>query len=135
MSTKKVRAALETKLNSFATANSLKVAWENKGADYTVSHIRATLFPSPTQNPSIGVEHKRYRGLFRMLVMLTDLNNGPSAVETLGESLADWFPRGSSLTSGGLIVNIESTPSVSSIMYEGNFVYVSVELAYRADTY
>lgn len=135
MSTKKVRAALETKLNSFATANSLKVAWENKGADYTVSHIRATLFPSPTQNPSIGVEHKRYRGLFRMLIMLTDLNNGPSAVETLGENLANAFPRGSSLSSGGVVVNIENTPSVSGLMYEGNFVYVSVELAYRADTY
>lgn len=135
MSTRKVRSALETRLKTFADANSLKVAWENKGAVLTVNHIQATLFPAPTQNPSLGVEHKRFRGVFRMRVMLNDINNGPAGIETLSEALVDWFPRGSSLVASGVTVNVESTPSCSGIMYEGNFVYVVVELSYRADTY
>jgi len=131
----KIRQALEKRLNTFAATNSLKVLWENFGAVPTGTHLRAHLFRSPTQDPSIGAQHKRYRGLFRIQVWHDTLGKGPSAVEALAEQIVALFPRALQITQDDVVVHIENTPSQGSVSVEATWAVVSIELAYRADTF
>lgn len=129
-----IRNALETRLAAWATANSLTVLWENDDSPPVAeSHIRPVMYPSPTANPSLGTQHKRYRGIFRIQCWLDKLNLGPAEVESVAESLVDYFPRGLQLTKGDVTVHIENTPSQSGISPESNHCVVSVEMVYRAD--
>ena len=135
MSFVKVRAALEQRLKTFATSNNFKVAWENKSTDYTVNYLRPTLFAAKTENPSLGVEHRRYRGFLRVLVNVIGLNTGTVDLETKAEALSDYFPRGLMINYQGIVVNIQDTPSISPINIDGLFCYVVVEIPYYCDTY
>ena len=140
MSQKLVRSALESRLQAFATSKSLPVAWENKSCEITTSHLRSKLITGPIRNPSMGTQldgraHKRFSGIYRVQVLLTELNKGPATIETLAEELINWFPRGLSLVSGGVTVNFDNTPSMSSIDNDANWVYVSVDIPYRAEVY
>jgi hypothetical protein len=133
MSTLKVRNALETHLAAYATTKNIPVVWENISSIPTTSYIKATLYPATTINPSLGVDHQRLVGLFRMTYYSKELNKGVSAVQTVAEDLIALFPRGLQLTSSGVTVWIPNTPSASSIIPEGNYIYLSVDLYYRAD--
>lgn len=133
MSQVKIRQALEKHLKTFATSKSLKVLWENVSAVPTGSHLRATIFRSPTQDPSIGAKHKRYRGLFRIQVWHDSLNTGPAAVEALAEEIVAHFPRALQLTKDTVVVHIENTPSQGSISIEANWAVITIECVYRAD--
>lgn len=140
MSQMKVRAALEQRLALFAASKSLPVVWENKSTDPTTSHLRATMIVAPVKNPSMGVAgdgraHQRYNGLFRIQALLTDLNKGPASIEGLAEEIAAWFPRGSSFVQDTVTVNIDNTPMSSGINYDGLFIFVSIDIPYRADVY
>ena len=98
------------------------------------------MITAPVKNPSMGVagdgrSHKRYSGLFRVQALLTDLNKGPASIEGLAEEIAAWFPRGSSFVKDGVTVNIDNTPMSSGINYDGNWVYITVDVPYRAEIY
>ena len=139
MSQKLVRSALESRLRAFATSKSLLLL----GRISLVRLQRATLEQTdhgPIRNPSMGTQldgraHKRFSGIYRVQVLLTDLNKGPATIETLAEELINWFPRGLSLVSGGVTVNFDNTPSMSSIDNDANWVYVSVDIPYRMEVY
>ena len=135
MSQVKVRAALEQRLKTFATANGFKVAWENRSDEYAENYLRPTLFAAPTDNPSLGVEHRRYKGFLRVLVNYYGLDTGTVALETKAEALANYFPRGLMIPYSGVVVNIQGTPSISSVDIDGMFCYVAVEIPYFCDTY
>lgn len=135
MSYVKVRAALEQRLKTFATANNFKVAWENRSSEYAENYLRPTLFSAKTENPSLGVEHKRYRGFLRVIVNMYGLDTGTVALETKAEALADYFPRGLMINYSGIVVNIQGTPSISPINIDGLFCYAVVEIPYYCDTY
>lgn len=129
-----VRNALETTLAAFAASKSnIPVVWENIKSIPTVSYLKAFMFPAATQDPSFGNQHKRYTGMFRVTYYSTQLNVGMNAITSFVEDLVNYFPRGLQLVSGGLTTNITNTPSVSSPNYDGNFIYVTVDILYRAD--
>ena len=137
---KEVRAALENRLQAFATSKSLPVAWENKSTEINVSHLRSTLFTGNTRNPSMGTAgdgrcHKRYVGILRIQVCLTELNKGPSIIESLAEELVNWFPRGSALVKDTVTVNLDNTPTMSPVDFDANFVFVSIDIPYRSEIY
>ena len=135
MSQIKIRNALEERVLAWAAANSIPVAWENVGGDFEDKHIRVVVFPSPTGNPSLGVEHRRYRGLLRLQAYVPTEIDGPFAVETLAAQLVELFPRGLTIEESGVFINIENTPSQSPVYQDGKFVYVVVETTYRCETY
>jgi len=135
MSQVKIRQALESRLKAFADSKSLKVLWENVGAVPTGTHLRAFIFRSPTADPSIGANHKRYKGLFRVQVWSDTLTQGPLLAETLAEELVAYFPRALQITKDSIVVHIENTPSQGSISIETSWVCVSVEMTYRTDTF
>ena len=51
----------------------------------------------------------------------------------MGEELVGLFPRALQLTKDGVTVMIENTPSQSSIGYESNYCWVTVEFNYRTE--
>jgi hypothetical protein len=135
MSQSKIRTALEQRLKTFADAKPLPVAWENFGQVPTGTHLRAFLFRSPTQDPSIGAQHKRYRGLFRIQVWHASVGAGAASVEALAEEIVALFPRALQLTKDSVVVHIENTPSQGSVSIEANWAVITIEMAYRADTF
>lgn len=134
MSQLNVRNALATRLAAFATANgNIPIVWENIKTIPTVTHLRAILFPSPTQDPSFGNKHVRYAGLFRVTYYTTALNVGMKDAEEFVDALIKHFPRGQELVNGSLTTRILNTASVSMPMYEGNFMVISIQIPYMAD--
>lgn len=139
MSQVKIRQALQTPLVAFAASKNMKVAWENVQFDpASKSYLRAFVFISPTQDPSIGALHKRYTGIFRVQFMasLTDstyINKGAEVIEAVGEEIVALYPRGLQLTKDGVVVHIEGTPSQASISYDNAYAVVTVEMIYRSD--
>lgn len=133
MSQLRIRNALEKHLSLFATAKSIPVVWENISTIPSGNYLKATIFPSPTQDPSIGASHQRYQGFFRITYYSTELNKGVKSVEEIVRELIEHFPRGLQLSKDNLVVHVERTPSSTSLDYLANYLYISVEMYYRAD--
>lgn len=134
MSHRKVRAALETKLVAWGTANSVPIVVDNQSSSNTQPvWVSSMLIPAETTNPSVGVQHSRFTGTLRILVRKQDTGKGMGATETLAESIQSYFPRGMQLTSSGLVVWIENTPSIKAGFVDGMYVIVPVDVSYRAD--
>ena len=135
MSQTKIRTALEKRILAYATAHSIPVAWENSGGEFESSYLAVFVFPSPTLNPSLGVKHRRYRGILRIQVHMPTEINGTFELESLAADVVELFPRGLEIIEDGLSVNIEDTPSQSRVYPDGNFIYTVVETSYRCETY
>lgn len=133
MSYVKIRNALETKLAAFAATKSLPVVWENIAATPTTSYIKATIFTADTQDPSIGNNHRRYGGVFRVQFMCTDVGKGMKPVEAFADSILAYFPRGLKLVKDDITVNITNTGSARTPGYETNYIYITVDFIYRTD--
>jgi len=135
MSQLNVRSALSTRLAAFAaTKGNIPIVWENVKNIPTVDYLKAFLFPAPTQNPSFGNKHDRYAGLFRVTYYTTALNVGMNAVELFVDDLVKYFPRTLQIVNGTLTTRILNTASVSAPGYEGNFLYVAIDIPYMADS-
>lgn len=136
MSQKSIREALEVALNTWATANSVGVAWQN--VNFTpaanTNHARAYLLPAETLNPSLGDAHKRFIGIFQVSIY-TQQNKGPGAAETLADSLCTTFARGESFTAEGVTVRILETPYTSPPQNDAGFYVNPVNIKYQADVY
>lgn len=134
MSQLNVRNALATRLAAFAaTQGNIPIVWENIKSIPTVSYLKAFLFPAPTQNPSFGNTHDRYAGIFRVTYYTTELNVGMKKAEDFVDALVKYFPRTLQLINGTLTTKILNTASVSVPGYEGNFMYITIDIPYMAD--
>jgi len=110
---KTIRAALESRLATVATANSFSVAFENVSFSPITgtSFVRCDFIPMQRIRAARGLNSQiRYSGMFTMLVHAPE-NAGPAAAETLAELLIDNFESNTdvSYTSGGTttIVSID----------------------------
>lgn len=136
MSVKSIRQALEVALNTWASANSVSVAWQNVkfSPSSGTKYVRVSILPADTQNPSMGDDHKRYIGLMQVLIYGDDAV-GSSANETLVDSLFTSFARGLSLSAGGVSVRILDSPSVSPSFDDGGWYVTPVTIRYQADVF
>lgn len=138
MTQPRIREALETRLNTWAAAQSpaVPVAWQN--ASYTpttgVRYVRATILPAETQNPIYGQMHRRLIGIFQVDVM-APTGTGMAASEALAESLCAEFRRGTTLTQDGLTVVMDFSPSIGTAQPEDGWVFLPVSIRYRADDF
>lgn len=133
MSQLKVRSALETRLAAFAATKSLPVVWENIKTLPTGNYLKAFMFPADTIDPSFGNRHRRYTGLLRVTYYSTDINKGIATVQSTVEDLVEYFPRGLQIVSQGLTTNITNTPSILVPGYEATYIFITVDILYRAD--
>lgn len=135
MSQKIVRAALETVVNTFATAQSLTVAWENVA--FTApsgAYLRAFIIPSPTVSQSLARTDRRYAGLLQIDLMIP-INAGAGPAETLLAALVTAFNPATVLTSSGVRVNILQPASAAAPIQEPQRYVVPVTIPYEATVY
>lgn len=132
MSLSAIRAALETQLSAITPA--LPTAWENApfeppaGAPYQ----RVNLIPAPPENPTFGDGFRRERGMLQV-TLAYPLGSGPAQAAARSELIRQAFPRGASLTAGGIVTTIEKTPEIGPGLIEGDRYAVPVRVRFFAN--
>ena len=136
MSQKIIRSAIESKLSTWALAQSppIPTAWQT--ATFTppnqARYLRAFLLPAETQNPDIGGEIRTFIGVYQVSICVPD-GTGAGAAESIAESLIAEFQYGTRLVQSGLAIVINRTPYQSPAMQEPGLYVVPVSISYRAD--
>ncbi|WP_312537706.1 DUF4128 domain-containing protein [Stutzerimonas nitrititolerans] len=134
MSQKLIRSLLQGRLNAFAAARTLPVAWENVGLDPKPSkYLRFNLLKAPTVSADLAGAHREYSGVCQISVF-TPKGKGPTDAETLAADLAELFPLNDRLTSGGFVMQITSPCSEGPAITGDLHFMVPVSFTYRADT-
>jgi len=134
MSITNVRDALEIKLNSITPA--LATAWQNikytpvTGTPYQAAYV----MPATPDNPTMGCDHYREQGIFQ-ISLFYPLLAGPGAAEARAELIRTAFKRGTSMTSGGVIVRIEKTPEIGQGRVDGDRWHVPCKMRFFAEIY
>lgn len=132
MSQQIVRRALEKKLATWATANSLTVAYEN--VDFTPpdgAYIRANLLPANTLSETLDRLHRRYSGVFQVTLMMPR-GTGPAAAESLVASLVTEFTPSATITESSVRVYILDPASAASAIQDMDRYIVPVSINYEA---
>lgn len=130
MSEVSIRAALEKRLNAMAPA--IATALENvqftppaEDVPYQMVH----LMRAEPENPEMGVTFSRSLGVFQV-TLLYPRTKGPGVAEARAEAIKQWFPRGLTLTQGGVQVIIDRTPYVMPGFADGDRWAVPVRIQY-----
>lgn len=134
MSDQTIIRALQERLETFATSKGLLIAYE--GARFTPAankiHLAEFLLPLPTDNPSMGVQHRRYAGIYQVDV------DGPAAVGIItlrnyANELVNHFKRGTTLENEGMRILVTHDPSISRLLPDGGRMKRAVSIRYQAD--
>lgn len=131
MSTVSIRAALEARLNGITPA--LATAFENVPfkppaaiVPYQECHV---LFARP-DNAEIGRSHQELG--YMQVKLMYPMNTGSSAAMTRAELIRTNFERASTVSSGGVTVNITETPEIETTGIEDNRYTVLVKIRFRS---
>jgi len=129
-----IRTALEAKLN--ALTPSLATAWESVPFTPVVGTAfqQVNLMIADTLNPTLGDGHYRIKGFMQVLLCYPP-NLGCKAASTRADLLVNHFKRSTSLTSGGVVVIIDKTPSIHPPMVDGLLYQIPVSIYFSADIY
>ena len=129
-----IRTALETKLN--ALTPTIATAWESVPFTPVVgtAYQQVNLMMADTLNPSLGGNHYRLKGFMQVLLCYPP-NAGAKTASTRADLLVNHFKRGTSLTSGGITVIIDKTPSIAPALIDGVLYKIPVSIYFSADIY
>lgn len=129
-----IRTALEAKLN--ALTPSIATAWENVPFTPVVStpYQQVNLMIADTLNPTMGGTHYRVKGFMQVLLCYPP-SVGAKIAATRADLLVNHFKRGTSLTSGGVTVIIDKTPSIAPALIDGVLYKIPVSIYFSADIY
>ena len=135
MSAALVRRALETALNTWASTNSVQVAWEN--VEYTPTpgtiYARAHLLPATTITDGLAMTHRGYRGVFQV-TLYTPQGTGSAAAHSLAALLDVAFTTAQPLSAAGLSVYISRPMTARVAQFDGGAYVVPVDCEYIAHT-
>jgi len=136
MSQKTIRAALESRLKTWADAQApaIPCAWENVPYVPTVGakYLRAYILPAATYDAAITGDLTRYTGIFQVSIYVPE-GTGAGAAETIAESLIALYPITLSIAKSGLSIVIERTPSIGTAMNDEGWRVLPVSIRYRVD--
>ena len=131
MTQAKTRRALETAVQSWATANSISVAWENVPfTPSTSSYAAFNLIPAQSQALFLEGSHRGLRGIAQVTIY-TPSDAGPGAADALVDSLQSYLE--GPLTADGQDVYITAPPTPAPALQEPGWHVVPVSCEYRAD--
>lgn len=130
-----VRQALEIALDTWAQAQSIPVAWENR--PFTAPegvYVRAFLLPAQTLSQTLDRVHRRFSGVFQVsLVMPAGAQTGAS--EALIASLSAAFAPQTPLVRSGVTVYLIEPMSASPALQEPDRYVIPCSVPYEAHTY
>ena len=136
MSQKTIRAALESRLKTWADAQVpvIPVAWQN--VSYTpvsgTRYIRAYLLPAETFDGAVTGDYKLYAGIFQLSIYSPD-GTGTGAAETIAEAIIAQFAQNTAISKSGLTIFIDRTPSMGPSMNDEGWHVLPVSIRYRVD--
>lgn len=134
MSLALIRRAFETTLQTWGSAQSVTILFENVTAEKPeTAYAEAFVLPAPTQSQGIGRTHRGYTGVFQVSLSLPQ-NAGPGAAATLAASLDTAFPLNAPITVGGLEVWLTSPMSAAPALPDASRYRVPVSASYLANT-
>lgn len=137
MTTARIRTAFETKIATWAAAQSpaLTVAWENKAFTPPAgAYCRASLIPGRTASRDLGGLNRSYTGVFQVSLYLpTGTLSQPGAV--LADSLDTAFPVEDPLIVGDLAIFLTSPMSPAAALEDAGRYVVPVSCTYTAVDY
>lgn len=134
MSILAIRRALEQRIE--ALEPTFPTAWENEEFEPgEVAFQKVFLLPNNTVSPTFGsTELVREQGLLQ-ISLYYPTTGGMEDVYTKVEAIRAHFPKGLTLTSGGVNVQIEKRASVAPAMRDGAWMVVVVSIPYFANIY
>lgn len=135
MSNKIIRAALESRLNTWAAARvpALPVAFED--VPFTPSggtYLQAFLLPGTTDSPDLEGAMRSYVGLFQVNIV-TKAGIGRGTAEGIADELAALFPNNLLLVQSGVSVYVRSPCSYPVAIQNDTTSTLPVSFRYRAD--
>jgi hypothetical protein len=136
MSDALVRAAFETRVATWAAAQSPAIPVEYENVTFTPPtgrYVRCHLLPAPTQNDMLNGEHRRRMGVFQVSLCMP-IGTGPGAAAALTASLDAAFPLSAPMAQGGVKVFLLSPMSPGPALQGPDRFIVPVSCTYRADT-
>lgn len=136
MSKRQIRAAFESRLNTWAKDETpaVPVAWEN--VPFTPSgypYLRAFLLPANTDSQDLEGKHRLYSGIFQINIV-GEVGKGPAQVEKLAEELDELFPLNCRMSVTDGIVLVYSPMNEGPAIPEGGTFTLPVWWHYRMDT-
>jgi hypothetical protein len=136
MSQARVRAALETALDTWADAQTpaISIAWQNVAFTPTAArYLRCTILPAEMVSQDLTGAHRRYLGIMQVDICMPK-HTGPAATEALIASLDSTFAPATRFTASGLTVTILNPVSPSPSYQDETHYVTPVSIPYRADT-
>jgi hypothetical protein len=136
MSNQIIRAALETKLNTLATANAIPVAWENRVYVPVdgLTYLRSFFLPGETQSGDLGRLHRKYVGVYQVSIV-AGIAVGPGGAENVATLLAAAFPPATPIVRSGVTIYVIRPMSASVAIVEPDRYIIPCSLSYEANTY
>lgn len=137
MSTNAIRAALESRLETWAAARvpALRIAWQN--TSFTPAngetYLAAFLLPADTGSEDLKGDHRAYRGVFQVSITCP-INAGAGAAFGIAAELNTLFPVNGRYSSGSVTAQIIGPASAGPAISEPDRFTVPVSIPYRADT-
>jgi len=131
MSTVLIRSALEARLNSMTPA--IATAFENVSftpPSSTVPYQEAHVLFARPDNRETGTSHQELGYL--QVKLLYPMGQGSGAAMARAELLRTTFVRASTVTSGGVVVNIIETPEITTVGNENGRYCVIVKIRFRS---
>jgi hypothetical protein len=130
-----IRSALDSRLATLSSPP--PIVYENVQYDPVVGtlFLDVALLPAQTEHPTVtgvvGQELALEQGIYQVTVV-APVNQGPGAAATKAEAVRALFPRGLSLTSGGVQVRVSGRPSVAPALVDADWYRVPVSVPYFA---
>jgi len=135
MSNKIIRAALESRLKTWAQAQSppIPIAYQNVAftPPNQARYLRAFLLPAETRSDLPGTS-RNYMGIFQISICIPD-GSGSGAAETILADLEALFPVALTIESAGTKIFITRPVSASPAMNEPGWFVLPTSIRYRAD--
>jgi hypothetical protein len=134
MSNKTIRAALESRLATWAATQSLTVAYENVAFNQpATTYLRAWFLPANTDSLDVEGKHTLYLGIFQIDIVGVE-NVGTGTVGGIVDSISTLFPNNLLITKSGLTIRTVGPVSAKPGEYEPGRYIVKVSIPYRCDT-
>lgn len=130
MSNPVIRAALESRLKTWADAQSIPVSFENvaftKPANFT-PFLECFLIPNVVMNRDVSATHERHYGFFQVNVW-AQKGKGMGQAEALAQSVKALYPVVPKTGS----VSVETPPKIDkALLDDSGWVIVPVLISYR----
>lgn len=132
MSDSVVRSYFETKLKTFADAQSPIIPISFEGVPFTptdVPYLEIFIIPAKTSNPTVDGKRKRLKGIVQINVWIKD-GKGTRQGTTISQQIIDLFP----IVPKGA-VSVEETPSIHKTITDiSGWRITPVDMPYRYES-